>query len=345
MREPDRLDACPAPISRLVSPEADFVGLGINSLDTIIRLPHYPEFNSKISILAATKLPGGQTATAAVACQRWGLRSRYIGKIGDDDAGRTQRLEFLREGVEAHLIEVPGCPSQLAFILVDESSGERTILWQRDARLDLTPGEIPRAWIATTRLLHVDGHPCAPATAAAQWAHEAGAIVTADIDNLYDGVELLLEHVDYVIGAREFPYRLTGIADFFEALAEIRRRFNSHVVGCTLGCDGVLIWDGSAFRYAPSFRVSAIDTTGAGDVFHAGFCYSLLRGWTLDYCLDFGCAAAALNCMHSGARGGIRSVDEIARLVSEAPRYAPAFTMSELTQRTAAAKLKIAKTL
>jgi sulfofructose kinase len=280
-----------------------------------------------------------------VACQQWGLRSRYIGKIGDDDAGRTQRLEFLREGVQAHLIDVPGCPSQQAFILVDESSGERTILWQRDARLDLTPTEIPRGWIATTRLLHVDGHPCAPATAAAQWAHEAGAIVTADIDNLYDGVELLLEHVDYVIGAREFPYRLTGIADFFEALAEIRRRFNSHVVGCTLGCDGVLIWDGSAFRYAPSFRVSAIDTTGAGDVFHAGFCYSLLRGWTLDYCLDFGCAAAALNCMHSGARGGIRSVDEIARLVSEAPRYAPAFTMSELTQRTAAAKLKITKTL
>src|ERR1700730_11101485 len=339
MREPDRLDAYPSPISRIVSPEADFVGLGINSLDTIIRLPHYPEFNSKISVISTTILPGGQTATSAVACQQWGLRSRYIGKIGDDEAGRTQRVEFDRRGVEAHLVEVPGCPSQMAFILVDESSGERTILWQRDARLDLTPSELPRAWVATTRLLHVDGHPCAPATAAAQWAHEAGAIVTADIDNLYDGVERLLEHVDYVIGAREFSQRLTGIEGFFEALAEIRRRFHCHVVGCTLGSDGVLIWDGSVFRYAPAFRVSAIDTTGAGDVFHAGFCYSLLSRWNLDYCLDFGCAAAALNCMHSGARAGIRPVEEIAKLVSEGSRCAPAFTMSELTQRAAGVKL------
>jgi len=150
MRKPDRLGARPAPISRIVSPEADFVGLGINSLDTIIRLPHYPEFNSKISVISTTMLPGGQTATAAVACQQWGLRSRYIGKIGDDEAGRTQRVEFDRRGVEAHLVEVPGCPSQMAFILVDESSGERTILWQRDARLDLTPSELPRAWVATT---------------------------------------------------------------------------------------------------------------------------------------------------------------------------------------------------
>jgi sulfofructose kinase len=345
MRKPDFLGACPTPISRSLSPEADFAGLGINSLDTIIRLPRYPEFNSKIPILSATKLPGGQTATAAVACRQWGLRSRYIGKIGDDEAGRTQRVEFDRQGIEAHLVEVPGCPSQMAFILVDESSGERTILWQRDARLDLTPSEIPRAWITTTRLLHVDGHPCAPASAAAQWAREAGAIVTADIDNLYDGIELLLEHVDYLIGAREFPCRLTGIEDFFEALPQILRRFNCHVVGCTLGCDGVLIWDGSVFRYAPAFRVAAIDTTGAGDVFHAGFCYSLLRGWTLDYCLDFGCAAAALNCMHLGARGGIRPVEEIATVVSEGPRYAPAFTTAELTQRAAAARRKITKTL
>ena len=345
MGELDSVGACPAPMSRVISPDADFVGLGINSLDTIIRLPHYPEFNSKISILSTTSLPGGQVATAAVACRRWGLRSRYIGKIGDDGAGRTQRLEFTREGVEAYLVEVSGCSSQIAFILVDESSGERTILWQRDARLDLAPSEIPHSWIVKSRLLHVDGHPCPPATAAARWAREAGCIVSADIDNLYDGIELLLEHVDYLIGSREFPHRLTGIADFFEALPEIRRKFNCHVVGCTLGCDGALIWDGDVFRYAPAFRVSAIDTTGAGDVFHAGFCYSLLRGWALEQCLDFGCAAAALNCMQIGARGGIRSAEEISRLISEGSRYAPAFTISDLVQRAAAVKLKIPKTI
>lgn len=327
-----------APVSRRDPSQPDFVALGVNSLDTIIRLPHFPAFNSKTPVLSAIQLPGGQAATAAVACRRWGLRSRYIGKIGDDEAGRALCAELGTEGVEAQLVQVPNCSSQNAFILVDQSSGERTILWQRDTRLDLTEREIPRSWVLHTRMLHVDGHPPQPATAAAKWAHEAGAIVSADVDNLYSGVELLLEHVDYLIGSREFPRRLTGADDFFEALPKIRHRFTCRVVGCTLGSDGALIWDGTAFHYAPAFRVSATDTTGAGDVFHAGFCYALLQGWAVDQCLDFACAAAALNCTRSGARGGIRPVEEIAKLRSEGGRHAPAFKPRNLKRAATAAK-------
>ena len=81
-------------------------------------------------------------------------------------------------------------------------SGERTILWKRDARLDLLPGELRPEWIRRARLLHVDGHPSAPAALAAQWAREAGVMVTADLDNLYPEVEALLEHVDFLISSR-----------------------------------------------------------------------------------------------------------------------------------------------
>jgi sugar/nucleoside kinase (ribokinase family) len=292
-----------------------------------------------MKILSSALLPGGQAATAAVACHRWGLRSRYVGKIGDDAAGRLQREKFAREGVQAHLIEVPNCASQLAFIIVDQSTGERTILWQRDDRLDLRPEELPQEWIRGTRLVHLDGHPCAPAAAAARWAREAGAMVTADLDNLYPEVEALLEHVDFMISSRDFPERLLGMPDLFESLPEITRRFGCRAAGATLGRDGVLAWDGAQFHYCPSFRVDAVDTTGAGDVFHAGFAYALLRGDALPVILEFSCAAAGLNCTALGARGGIRPVSEIDKLRREGVRHERLYTEGELRRESARAAL------
>jgi sulfofructose kinase len=324
----------------LDSDRVDIVSIGLNATDTLIRVPRFPAFDSKTKILSSSVLPGGQAATAAVACRRWGLCSRYVGKIGDDAAGRLQREEFACEGVEAHLIEVPNCPSQLAYIIVDECTGERTILWQRDDRLDLAPEELPVDWIRGARLVHVDGHPCAPAAAAARWAREAGAVVTADVDNIYPGVEDLLEHVDFMISSRDFPERLLGIADLFESLPEITRRFGCRVAGATLGRDGVLAWDGVQFHYCPAFQVNAVDTTGAGDVFHAGFAYAQLRSDTLPVILEFSCAAAGLNCTALGARGGICPVSEIEKLRREGLRHERIFSDEELRRRERAALLR-----
>jgi sugar/nucleoside kinase (ribokinase family) len=332
-----RTNAHSAASNRTNLSQCDILAIGLNATDTLIRVPRFPAFDSKTKILSSALLPGGQAATAAVACQRWGLRSRYVGKIGDDSAGRLQRQEFAREGVEAHLIEVQNCPSQLAFIIVDECTGERTILWQRDDRLDLQAEELPREWIRGARLVHVDGHPCAPAAAATRWAREAGAVVTADLDNLYPGIEALLESVDFMIGSREFPERLLSIPDLLDSLPEITRRFGCRVAGATLGRDGVLAWDGTQFHYCPAFRVDTVDTTGAGDVFHAGFAYALLRGGTLPEILEFSCAAAGLNCTAPGARGGIRPVDEIEKLRREGPRHERLHADEELRRATARA--------
>jgi sulfofructose kinase len=308
----------------------DFVAVGLNSIDTLIRLHRFPAPDSKMPVLATETLPGGQAASAAVACHRWGLRTRYVGKVGGDWAGRLQRQEFTREGIAAHWIEVPDCPSQIAFILVDQQSGERTILWQHDPRLDLEPADLPRDWIMQARLLHLDGHPPAPAAAAARWARHAGVIVTADLDNIYAGVEDLLPHVDYLMASREFPGRLTTNPNLLETLPEISRRFGCRVAGATLGRDGALAWDGRTFHYSPAFRVNTVDTTGAGDIFHAAFAYALLQNQPLDSVLEFSCAAAALNCTAMGARGGIRPVSEIQLLVREGHRHPPAFDNGRL---------------
>lgn len=304
----------------------DIVGVGLNATDTLIRLPHFPAFNSKVEFRVSEILPGGQVATAVTACARWGLKARYVGKIGDDASGLLQQEEMRKAGIEAHWIVVPECQSQSSFILVDGVTGERTVLWKRDARLELLPSEIRREWVVQARLLHVDGHDCAGATEAARCARSAQIPVTADLDNLYPGVEALLENVDYVITSKEFPARLTGENDFFISLPAIASRFGCRVAAITLGAIGVLAWDGAHFYYSPAFDVKPIDTTGSGDVFHAAFAYSHLRGDELPRSLEFSCAAAALACMGTGARGGIASLEEIEELIRKGRRRPAAFT-------------------
>ena len=293
----------------------DVVGVGLNATDTIIRLPRFPALDDKVELLTAEVHPGGQVASALVACQRWGLAARYIGKVGDDEAGRLQRENFAREGVEAQLLEVRGKPSQIAYILVDQPSGERSILWKRDPALELRSEEIRKEWITQARALHVDGHDTAAATTAARYAHQAGVPVTADIDNLYPGVEELLRNVDYLLASRDFPERLTGESDLRKSLPAIEKKFRCRLAGATLGRGGVLAWDGVSFLYCPAYKVETVDTTGAGDIFHGGFLYALLQKWPLRRMLEFSCAAAALNCTAMGARGGIKSIGEIEELM------------------------------
>jgi len=308
----------------------DIVGVGLNATDTIIRLPHFPAFNSKEEFRVSEVLPGGQVATALTACARWGLKARYVGKIGDDPSGLLQKNEMVRSGIEAHWVTVPNCQSQSSFILVDEESGERTVLWKRDPRLELLPSEIQKDWVVRARLLHVDGHDCAGATQAARWARAASIPVTADLDNRYPGVEALLEHVDYAITSKEFPARICGEEDWFAALPAMASRFGCRVAAATLGTDGVIAWDRTRFHYYPAFDIRPVDTTGAGDVFHAAFAYSLLQGDELPRSLEFSCAAAGLSCLGVGARGGIASLEKIEDLIRKGRRRPAAFTLEHL---------------
>ena len=310
--------------------KVDVVGVGLNATDTLIPVAHYPARGSKVEFRSANVLPGGQVATAIIACQQWGLRTRYVGKVGDDTAAALHRSEFARTGVEAHLLTAPGCASQQAFILVDDS-GERTVLWKRDERLTLRPEELQRDWIVPARALHVDGHDTAAANAAAGWARAAGIPVIADLDDLYPGVEALLENVDYLITSRDIPGRILGENDLRKSLPAVQRQLGSRLTAATLGEEGVLAWDGTQFHYAPAFRVQPVDTTGAGDIFHAGFIYGLLQGWPLDRQLEFACAAAALNCKGVGARGGIQSVENIISLMATGARHAPAYDLASRT--------------
>ncbi|MEO6803086.1 MAG: PfkB family carbohydrate kinase, partial [Granulicella sp.] len=97
------------------------------------------------------------------------------------------------------------------------------------------------------------------------------------------------------------------------------------LTAATLGPSGVAAWDGETLHVVSAYQVPVLDTTGAGDIFHAGFIYALLQDWPLKRQLDFACAAAALNCTAVGARGGIKSVAAIEALMASGTRYKTIF--------------------
>jgi sulfofructose kinase len=323
-------------------PPADVVGVGINATDTIILLPYFPARDSKVEIVSAETMPGGQVASAMIACRKWGLSARYAGKIGDDSQGMLQIEEMKRVGIDAHWVVVAKATSQSSYVLVDQLSGERTVLWKRSSSIALQPGDLCREWIQGARALLVDGHDTDAAALAAGWAREENILVVGDFDNRYPRVEALLECVDFVISSKDFPERLTGEKSLLKSLPEIFRRFKCRLTAATLGQLGVLGWDGQRFLQHPAFGVNAVDTTGAGDIFHGAFLYGLVQNWRFEEILEFSCAAAALNCTAPGARGHIASLEEIAEFRKHAGRSELAYS-GEVLDAAARAALASAK--
>jgi sulfofructose kinase len=108
----------------------------------------------------------------------------------------------------------------------------------------------------------------------------------------------------------------------------MQRRYGCRLAAATLGHEGVLAWNGKQLHQTPAYLVPVVDTTGAGDIFHAGFIYGLLQDWPLERQLDFACAAAALNCTAVGARGGIQAIEAIEEFMATGVRHQPAYCVS-----------------
>lgn len=315
----------------------DILGIGENATDTVLRLSEFPALGSKLEMLGARIMPGGQVATALIACQRWGLRTRYVGVVGDDPAAEIHRRALRRAGVRADLVHVSGTLSQLSFIFVDTSSGERTIAWIRDPRLTVPPSFLRRSWVTSARLLHVDAHDPQTSSLAASWARASAIPVVADLDHMNSRLLRLLPFVDYPVTSREFPEDATGEPNLLKALPRLQRKFGFRAFCATLGVGGALAWDGVRFWYAPSYKVRVVDTTGAGDLFHAGFSYGLLHRWDLQRILAFSCAAAGLNCESLGARGGICALAKVKQMQSTGRRNPPLFSHAQLARASSAA--------
>ena len=300
----------------------DVVTVGLNSIDLLTVVDGHPAANSKAEMREFAQLPGGQSASAAVALARLGFTTRYIGRVGDDAFGRAGVESLRAEGVDvAHVVTVAGATSQFAVVLVDRASGSRTVIWNRHPGLRMTPHDIPAQAVRDARVLHVDCHETDAVTAAAVAARAANTRTVVDVEQVRPGIDLLLRQIDVIIAAESFPQEYTGRSALGAGLEALQDATGAAVVCVTLGQQGSLARANGREIHTPAFRVPVVDSTGAGDVFRAGFVAGWLTGGEtadLDVALRWANAAAALKCRALGARTASPRLTELHALLARA---------------------------
>lgn len=306
------------PFTLVENREFDVVGFGTNAVDFLIQVPEYPPFNSKIELSDYVQLAGGEVATTMAGIARLGLKTAYIGRFGADREGDFGWQTLVDEKVNVTFAEkVSGAKTQIAFILIDERSGERTVIWQRDKLLAYDEKDAPVEAAALGKILHLTPHDTRACLAMARRAKAAKTIVSIDVDNVFKGIDELLPHVDVLLSSAEFPEKLVGIKDEKESLRRIKRRFGCAIVGMTLGASGSLVLCENEFIETSGFGVpnGCKDTTGAGDAFRVGFLYGLLMGETMETAARMANAVAALKCRALGARTSLPTKTELSDFI------------------------------
>jgi sulfofructose kinase len=290
----------------------DCIGIGLCALDFLNVLPHYPESNEKINIQESRIQGGGPVPTAIYALARYGWKTAFIGVVGQDWGGDIILQGLQQGGVEvSRAIRDADSRTAHAFIWVDKKNGNRTVALDRTNIRDLKSCEIPLDWIKSSRILLCDGRETEACLCALNAARTAGTITVFDASSKRDCMEEILSLIDYPIVSKDFLSSALDTSDFAKGLDKLLK-FGAKNAVVTIGEYGCL-WKTSSGESGiePSYMVDVVDTTGAGDLFHAGFIHGLLSNWDIDRCCQFGCAAAALKCKALGGQPGVVSLEEV----------------------------------
>ncbi len=284
----------------------DVVGLGCACLDFLGIVPRLPAGDEQIWMSDSTQQGGGMVSTALVTLSRLGASTAFVGKTGNDMAGRVVKEEFDLFGVDAtHLGRVQGESTPISMILVDAPTGERAIM-AGGTTVALPAAEVPAELVSSAKYLHLDNTNRRAALTAARLARDSGVPVVLDADSVSppEDLEVLLHLTDYLIASRVFSEALTGQADPSEA-AKALSSYGPAVTVVTVGEEGSHTLAGGRSFHTPAFPVGVVDTTGAGDVYHGAFIFGLLQGWEVEKTAEFASAVAAMSCTRLGGRTGI----------------------------------------
>jgi sulfofructose kinase len=293
----------------------DVLGLGLATLDILTQTPRLPASNEVFPIDQVEMQGGGPTATALVALARLGARTAFLGPIAPDETGKQIKAELQAYGVDtSHSPRRADGVSPVSVVLVERTSGQRAILYQKGTAEEIRPDEIRPDLLASSRALHLDGVYEEASLQAARAAREAGVLVSFDGgagERVFSNLEQLLPLVDLLVVAREFAWRASGKDDPLQAGPLLLEKYRSQQVVITDGEAGCWYWDGELQLHQPAYQVKVVDTTGAGDTFHGAYLFACLQeAWSPAFRLKFASAVAAIKCTQMGGRKGIPTLTE-----------------------------------
>jgi ribokinase len=293
------------------------VGVGLCALDYSCRVKRFPGRDEKHDALAGSIQGGGPVPTALCTLSRLGGRAAFIGKCGADNEGELVRQELESFGVntKAMIFDLQYVTPK-AFIWVDVNDGARSVVLDRTNITDLQPEELDNTLLGKCRYLLIDGREGSAALAAAQIARDAGAEVILDAGSPRKNIEELLPWVDHLVVSKPFADNYTGLTEPIEAVKKLsQRHFKSVIV--TIGKEGAIYSANGEIFHQPAFDVKAVDTTGAGDVFHGAFIFGLSQGWEFRQITKFACAVSAMKCRSLGGRAGIPTLAETEKFIKQ----------------------------
>jgi sugar/nucleoside kinase (ribokinase family) len=295
----------------------DILCIGLAVYDLSLPIPGYPPENSKTEIQTSYEAGGGPAANAAYMLSKWGVNTAFAGIIGADIYGRLIIAEFEAVGTDISLLEArPGFQTPLAVILVNQKTGSRTVIHRRgkseiyhpDFNISEKPGP---------KVLLFDGHEPDASLAAIEMFPQARAIL--DAGSLRPGTEILAGKVDYLVASEKFALSWTGLPDLkspehrWECLRRLAERNQGHIT-VTLGEAGLIHNGGGEYHYVPAFPAETVDTTGAGDIFHAAFAYGILQNNSLSDILRFASMTASMSV---SVMGGRQSIPPLANVIKK----------------------------
>ncbi len=302
--------------------EIQVVGLGQASVDYLGRVPAFPIEDQKVELLDIQMQCGGPASTALVTLARLNVATAFLGSISNDPLGREILRDLQNEGVDVGCLKVtPGFTSQLALIAITAGTGKRTIFWHRGSVPPLQPEEVELGAFPNALLLHLDGLMIEASIEAAQQAQARGMKVVMDAGTMRAGSQRLAALVDVLIASERFAAPLVGDDARPETAVEALHELGPEVVVITLGPRGSIGSNGRGRKiiHQSAFPVDALDTTGAGDVYHGGYLYGLLQGWGMRRCMRFASAVSAITCCRIGGRQGIPDLKSVETFLRNHP--------------------------
>lgn len=301
--------------------KADVVCAGILVADIVGQpVDRYPD-RGKLALVPRMELhPGGCAANTGIALAKLGIRTRVIGRVGQDGFGDFLVSELERHGLDARGVARDTTVNTSATMVLVHSDAERSFLHFRGANAELTEADLATELLEGARLLHVagsflmprfDGEPTARVLASAR----ARGLITC-LDTAWDAqarwMSLLapcLPHLDYFVPSMEEAREITGRRAPAEAAAALRDAGVGTVV-LKQGEEGCFVSSRDGEFPLPALRVQAVDALGAGDAFVAGFIAGVVQGWDLERAARFATAVGATCVTALGATTGVRSMEE-----------------------------------
>ncbi len=296
-------------------PPVDVFGFGHCCIDYLTVLDPYPEKGRKGDVVQSIVIGGGPVPTALLTVTGFGASARFCGKVGDDHDGRVV-IEGLKEGgVDiSRMIVDPSARTARAYIWIDPRDGSRTVALDKTNITWPSADDLDEEMVKSCKVFLCDGRAADACVKGLKAAREFGVKTILDTGANRLRFKEMLELTDFAVVSSDLSDTLSPGVDPDE-LARLLVKMGTGTAVVTAGKDGALWCDGRAEGHVPGFSVDAVDTTGAGDVFHGGFIHGLLNNWELERSIAFANAAAALSCRHLSGQQGIPKLTEVEALL------------------------------